>query len=164
LGGTGVFAVELIFAGEPIASFDGPFYPWDYPDWTPDLLHHAIQCGRTRFRDSAGIARYVNHSCEPNCGIRGLFDIVAMRTIEPGEEVTWDYEMTEDSDWWRMECRCGTPSCRKVIGSFRNMPSEVRAKYRGFISAWLISNSNRPSLDEELERCAAGVKLTRSLG
>jgi hypothetical protein len=137
--GEGVFAVDRIAPGEVIASFDGPFYAIDYPAWDADLLNHAIQCAPTRFRDSVGIARCVNHSCEPNCGIRGLFDIVAMRSIAPGEEITWDYEMTEDSDWWRMECRCGTASCRRVIGAYRNLPDERRQKYRGYVSEWLLS-------------------------
>jgi hypothetical protein len=138
IAGGGVFAVETIFPSEMVASFDGPFYDRNFDGWNADLLNHAIQCAADRFRDSAGIARYVNHSCEANCGIKGLFDIVAMRTIQPGEEITWDYEMTEDSDWWRMDCRCGSPRCRKVIGAYRNLPEEFRVKYRGFISQWLV--------------------------
>jgi hypothetical protein len=139
VAGTGVFAVEEIAPGEVIATFDGAFYDQDCPDWDSDLTHHAIQCAPTRFRDSNGIARFVNHSCEPNCGIHGLFDIVAMKPIRSGEEITWDYEMTEDSNWWRMECRCGAPCCRKTIGAYRNMPAAVRAKYKGFLSDWLVA-------------------------
>ena len=60
-----------------------------------------------------------------------------MRDIEQGEELMWDYEMSEDSDW-RMDCKCETPSCRKVIGAFSNMPQEVRDKYKGYISEWLV--------------------------
>ncbi|MCI0538901.1 MAG: SET domain-containing protein-lysine N-methyltransferase [Verrucomicrobiales bacterium] len=149
LGGTGVFAKELIPAGELIAEFDGAIYPFDYAGWTPDLLNHAVQFERFRFRDSNGIARYVNHSCEPNCGIKGLFQIVTMRPIAAGEELAYDYEMIEDSDWWRMQCQCGSPSCRKVIGAYRNLPSEVRARYRGFISEWLIHSE-----EESVAACA----------
>lgn len=137
LGGNGVFAKERIEAGELIAEWDGEFYPLDHPGWTEDLLNHVIQFERARFRDSQGLARCINHSCDPNCGIKDLFKLVAMRPIEPDEELTWDYEMTEDSEWWRMRCRCGTPGCRKLIGAYRNMPAEVRARYRGYISEWL---------------------------
>jgi uncharacterized protein len=144
IAGTGVFSVDLITPGEIVASFDGPFYALDYPGWSPDLINHAIQCGRDQFRDSLGLARLVNHSCEPNCGIQRLFDIAAMRVIEPGEEITWDYEMTEDSDWWRMPCHCGTASCRKIIGAYRNLPEGVRMKYRGFISEWLSQAEGTP--------------------
>src|ERR1043165_3857207 len=138
LGGQGVFATERVEAGEVIAEFDGDIYPFQYPGWTEDLLNHTIQFERHQFRDAKGVARLINHSCEPNCGIKELFKIVAMRAIEPGEEITFDYEMTEDSVWWRMKCECGTPSCRKLIGAHRNMPPEVRAKYKGFISEWLL--------------------------
>lgn len=135
--GRGVFANARIRKGEEIASFDGPFFDDDFDEWTDDLRNHAIQCGKTMWRDSKGIARLINHSCDPNCGIKGRFKIVAMRDIEKGEHITWDYEMTERSTWWKMRCRCGSPLCRKKIGDFKNMPRAVRAKYRGFLSTWL---------------------------
>ena len=40
------------------------------------------------------VARYINHSCRPNAkpvGRRGGIVIVALRRIEPGEEITYDY-------------------------------------------------------------------------
>jgi hypothetical protein len=60
-----------------------------------------------------------------------------MRDIAPGEEILWDYEMTEDHPYWRLRCRCGTKSCRKIIGAYRNMPEATRKKYKGYISWWL---------------------------
>src|SRR5579885_654780 len=33
---------------------------------------------------------YMNHSCEPNCGVRGSVVVVARRDIQPGEELTFD--------------------------------------------------------------------------
>lgn len=135
--GKGVFAVKNIRKGELIAVFDGPILDGDFEPWTKDLLYHAIQVGKTRWRDSKGLARWINHSCEPNCGIKRLNRIVAMRPILKGEQITWDYEMTEKSDWFRMRCKCGYPECRKVIGNYSRMPLRVRRKYRGFISTWL---------------------------
>lgn len=141
--GRGVFARKQIRAGEVVAAFDGKFYDDDFEDWTPDLQNHAIQCAPGLWRDSKGMARYINHSCEPNCGIKNYFQIVAMRNIEEGEEIFWDYEMTERSPWWRMRCRCGTPSCRGRIGDYRKMPLSVRRKYKGFISDWLLGKPYR---------------------
>ena len=40
-------------------------------------------------------ARYVNHSCDPNCGIKDKMSLVAMKSINVGEEITFDYAMTE---------------------------------------------------------------------
>jgi hypothetical protein len=141
LGGFGIFAREPIAAGEVIAEFDGEIYPFQHVGWTEDLLNHTIQFERHRFRDATGLARSINHSCEPNCGIKRLFQIVAMRALEPGEEATFDYEMTEDSEWWRMRCQCGKPACRQIIGAYRNLPPEVRARYAGFISEWLTEGN-----------------------
>lgn len=135
--GKGVYAIRNIKKGEVIAVFDGPLLDNDFEPWTNDLYNHAIQVGPTLWRDSKGLARYINHSCEPNCGIRALNQVVAMRPIETGEQVTWDYEMTERNPTWRMRCRCGSTECRKIIGSYSNMPRKVRLKYGRYISAWL---------------------------
>lgn len=139
--GRGVFAAAPIKKGEEVAAFDGKEYGWASRAWHTnerDVLHHAIQIAPRRWRDSAGIARVLNHSCEPNCGIKDLVRLVAMRNIKKGEELTWDYEMTEDSDWYRLRCRCGAAGCRQIIGTYRNLPATKRRQYRGYVSAWLI--------------------------
>jgi SET domain-containing protein len=141
--GKAVFAQQTIRKGEVIAAFDGPFYDDDFDQWTEDLLNHAIQYAKTDWRDSKGIARWINHSCEPNCGIKDYFKVVAMRKIEKGEQITWDYEMTEKNDTWKMKCRCGSPGCRKIIGNYKNMPRQIRKKYAGYISDWLLPKSRR---------------------
>ncbi len=140
--GKGVLAIEDIAKGEVIAEFDGNFYIAEkatlLPNEAPDFVrNHGIQYGETQYRSGISFASFVNHSCDPNCGIKDLFKIVAMRKIPKGEEITWDYEMSEDSDW-RMECECGSDNCRKVIGAYKNLPHEVKKKYKGFISEWLV--------------------------
>jgi hypothetical protein len=123
---------------ELIVEFDGDVLEVEKASLLPQAnVNHAIQFEEHKWRDSNGVARNINHSCEPNCGMKGLFTLVAMRDIKKGEELLWDYDMSEDSDW-RMECECGTPSCRKVIGSFAQLPDEVRQKYKGYISDWLV--------------------------
>lgn len=139
--GKAVYTNRKIKKGELVAKFDGNIYDNDFEDWTRDLQNHTIQCGKNRWRDSKGLARYMNHSCEPNCGVRGLYRIVAMRDIQKGEQITWDYEMTEKSDWWKLKCKCGSKECRKVIGNYKNMPKRIREKYRGFISRWLTKKT-----------------------
>lgn len=140
--GKGVFAKECIKKGEVLASFDGTIYHSSFRGWdNAHLRNHVVQFDRHYWRDAKGIARYFNHSCEPNCGIKNLFDVVAMRDISAGEECTWDYDMTEDAldGHWSMHCKCGTKSCRKKIGAYRNMPLAIRKKYKGYISAWLLN-------------------------
>jgi D-alanine-D-alanine ligase len=55
-----------------------------------------------------------NHSCEPNSAFVGL-DVVAVRAIASGEEITLDYAevMNEESD--PFACICGAPSCRGLV-------------------------------------------------
>lgn len=137
--GRGAFAGKPIKKGELIAEWDGPIYS-DQDKWNEKNIDHAIQFEKLKWRDSNGIARILNHSCEANCGIKNLFQIVAMRDIKSGEELTWDYEMTENNQFgWKMKCKCGTPSCRKFIGRYDNMPPSVRKKYKGYISDWLLA-------------------------
>jgi SET domain-containing protein len=65
-------------------------------------------------------ARFINHSCDPNC--ESLIDqrrifIESLRTIQPGEELTYDYRIGRDrSDPPNIDqiyaCRCGAEDCR----------------------------------------------------
>lgn len=127
-----------ILTGELVVEFDGEIYEAEKcSDLPKDIADHAIQFEEHQWRDSRGMARYINHSCNPNCGMKGLFSIVTLRDVQAGEELTWDYDMTEDSDW-RMTCLCGEPECRGIIGSFAQMPKEIREKYKNHISTWLV--------------------------
>lgn len=64
-------------------------------------------------------ARFLNHSCEPNCEaelIEGRIWIVALRNLKEGEEVTFDYGYDLE-DYRHHPCCCGTPSCVGYIVS-----------------------------------------------
>jgi hypothetical protein len=80
-------------------------------------------------------ARFINHGCEPNCesGIlaKRVF-IDAIRTIQPGEELVYDYQITRDPDDPDdvdeiFACRCGAPGCR---GSMLEPKKPPRKKAR----------------------------------
>lgn len=81
---------------------------------------------------------FFNHSCNPTCGITGKSTLVALRDIQPGEEITYDYSAAEwtpkeyqayDHCEWPMSCRCGESNCRKLITCFPYLPDEVKEKY-----------------------------------
>jgi SET domain-containing protein len=89
---------------------------------------------------------YINHSCDPNCGIRGESELVALRDIEAGSELTYDYSAAEwtpshytayDYTEWPMLCRCKSPNCRGLITCFPYLPQELKSKY---ISSGIIPN------------------------
>lgn len=153
--GVGLYARSKIYPGECIATFDGPIYTWsdDRVSIDPRLPNnprdHAIQFAERAARDSEGFARYANHSCRPNCGIADRFEIVAIRMIGRGEEILWDYDMSEDSAW-AMACDCGEDNCRGIIAGYRFLPPALRRAYRPFTSDWLLKSS-RPFVGHATE-------------
>ena len=68
---------------------------------------------------------------------RGL-GIFATRDIKKDEEITFDYSMIV-ADEWKLKCSCGSPSCRKIIGKYRDLPDELKKKYDKYIPAWIKS-------------------------
>lgn len=58
-------------------------------------------------------ARFLNHSCAPNCEARleeGRIWLVAIRDIPPGEELTFNYGYDLE-DYKSYPCSCGSPQC-----------------------------------------------------
>ena len=70
--------------------------------------------GPTTESEREGGMMHLNHSCEPNLGLQGQIIYVALRNVAIGEELTFDYAMTDD-DPHEMKCPCGTKSCRGTI-------------------------------------------------
>ncbi len=68
-------------------------------------------------------ARLINHSCDPNCETlldEGRVYIEAIRDIEPGEELAYDYRLQLDRrkqrDWRQVyACKCGARRCRGTM-------------------------------------------------
>jgi SET domain-containing protein len=79
---------------------------------------------------------FINHSCDPNVGFAGNVVLVAMRDVEPGEELTIDYAMFDTGEG-TLDCRCGSPACRRTIrGSDWELP-DVQARYEGNFSSYV---------------------------
>ncbi|KAL1490323.1 hypothetical protein ABEB36_013038 [Hypothenemus hampei] len=69
---------------------------------------------------SGGLARYINHSCNPNCVAETVeidrdlkIIIFAKRRIQRGEELAYDYKFDIEDDQNKISCMCGAPNCRK---------------------------------------------------
>lgn len=69
-----------------------------------------------------GIARFVNHSCLPNCiariiSVRNEKKVVffAERDIYPGEEITYDYNFNHEDEGKRVPCYCNSKNCRRYL-------------------------------------------------
>lgn len=76
--------------------------------------------------------KYINHSCNPNAGIRGRVTFVALRNIKKDEEITFDYYVSEDS-LWNIKCCCGSKNCRKIIRGIRFIHPESFKKYASLV-------------------------------
>jgi hypothetical protein len=140
-GGFGVFAREAAQVGEVLVVWGGNIVTEELLEQLPPVMqHHAVQIDEGLYLATVGDlepADYVNHSCEPNLGLRGQITLVALRNIQPGEEVCFDYAMTDSTPYDEFECHCALPTCRKVItGNDWQLP-ELWAKYQGYFSPYL---------------------------
>ena len=132
--GKGGFATRLIRKGARIAEYLGDRISHEegdrrYDDDTMKRHHTFLFVVDKRIVIDAGKggndARFINHSCDPNCETvieaRRVF-IEALRTIQPGDELTYDYSYDrDDATGWGKEaeqqypCHCGVESCRGTI-------------------------------------------------
>ncbi|HXX68621.1 MAG TPA: SET domain-containing protein-lysine N-methyltransferase [Polyangiaceae bacterium] len=132
--GRGVFATRSIAAGERIVEYLGARLTHEEadaecPDDEASVRHHTflfavddhmvIDGGR-----NGNDARFINHSCEPNCEVvinRQRVFIHALRDIRTGEELLYDYWYLTDESYTLSDlrriypCRCGSESCRGTL-------------------------------------------------
>lgn len=127
--GRGVFAGDRIPAGSLIAPFIGPFLRYAETDENT----YALQIGPDLYiGGSGGVDDYFNHSCEPNAWVKitGITaELRAIRDIQAGEEICFDYSTILDEDDFTMRCGCGSARCRGTIGDGKDLPSEVWTRY-----------------------------------
>lgn len=76
------------------------------------LSMNPLQVGLNVYIDLARPFVYINHSCNPNCGVRGRTTLFALRDIRKGEEITYDYSTTVDETFL---CKCGAKRCRRYV-------------------------------------------------
>jgi hypothetical protein len=130
--GVGAFALRRIRKGSRIVEYLGERVSHEeadrrYEDKDATDAHTFLFIVDSRTVIDAGVdgndARFLNHSCNPNCQSviesRRVF-IEAVRTIQPGEEMTYDYQIQrEDDDPPGIEevfaCHCGFPQCRGTM-------------------------------------------------
>jgi uncharacterized protein len=127
--GIGVFASKNIYAGNTVLKMYGDIVDlekvWDHARF--------LQVSDSQFLGPSGLADdYINHSCEPNCGIihsNEEYILTALRDIEIGEEITFDYSTWMNNDYWKMECRCESINCRNLILDFAYLDIKLQNKY-----------------------------------
>ncbi|KAJ3597705.1 hypothetical protein NHX12_001222 [Muraenolepis orangiensis] len=129
--GRGLFCKRNIDAGEMVIEYAG------------NVIRSVLTDKREKYYDSKGIgcymfriddfdvvdatmhgnaARFINHSCEPNCysrviNVEGQKHIVifALRKIYRGEELTYDYKFPIEDANNKLGCNCGARRCRRFL-------------------------------------------------
>ncbi|XP_035389803.1 histone-lysine N-methyltransferase 2A isoform X2 [Electrophorus electricus] len=129
--GRGLFCKRNIDAGEMVIEYSG------------NVIRSVLTDKREKYYDGKGIgcymfriddyevvdatvhgnaARFINHSCEPNCYSRVVNSdgkkhivIFAMRKIYRGEELTYDYKFPIEEPGNKLSCNCGAKKCRKFL-------------------------------------------------
>lgn len=154
LAGRGLFAAEPIARDELVCMWGGVVYrEADLSSLDPELRHFLLQIDEGLHlgpRDLGDVdeAEFFNHSCDPNCGMRGQIALVALRDIAPGEELTFDYAMAETHDQ-EFACRCGSSLCRGTIRGTDYLLPNLRERYHGYFSGWLEKRLNDPVLNAD---------------
>jgi hypothetical protein len=83
-------------------------------------------------RHKGGVARYINHSCAPNClverwKVRGILRaaVIALEDIPAGMELSFDYQWERKRGRAPTKCHCGAPTCRGTLEVPRSMEEEA---------------------------------------
>ena len=139
-GGYGVYALQPIPQGTLLAMFGGTVVNGDQLENVPDDLQSlSIQVDDDLFLVSTvpGSGDYFNHSCEPNAGLDGRIALVAMRDIEPEEEITFDYATCDSVPYDEFDCMCESPNCRGTVTGDDWRNPDLWVKYEGYFSPYL---------------------------
>ena len=130
--GKGAFATHRIRKGQRIIEYAGERISNDEADSRYDETnmrrHHTFLFTVTPRKVVDGAVNgnesiYINHSCDPNCEAvieDSRIFIEAVRTIQPGEELAYDYQYErtgeDDEEMAKFyKCLCGAPNCRGSI-------------------------------------------------
>ena len=130
--GKGVFALQPIPAGETIVEYKGEIISEAeierrYPENRDGINHTFVFGVEHNYNIDGGsrgnAARWINHSCDPNCDTyeeeRRIY-IRAARRIREGEELTYDYAIEAGEPLTRAlkacwPCWCGALQCRGTV-------------------------------------------------
>ena len=120
--GYGVFATQRIPRGTIVWALD----PLDRVLTRAEVLalpaamgfdadHHLWIDRQGRFVLAWDLARYVNHSCRPNCVATAYGCEIAVADIAVGDQLTNDYADLGMTPGETLACRCGAPDCRGLV-------------------------------------------------
>jgi len=102
---------------------------------------HSVQVGWNEHVFMDLPARFINHSCSANVGVKdndiGAYDFFALKDVPQGCELTWDYGAAEFDSISIEQCLCGSASCRDTNIGFKSAHKEVRDQYGSHYAKYL---------------------------
>lgn len=139
--GSGSFAIMRIYKDEIVASFGGfVVHQNELVNYSEDRVSRSLQLNQNYYLLSGNIPEagdMINHSCEPNCGILGTSSVKSLKNISIGEELTFDYAMSDSSEYDEFQCACGKEKCRgQILGSDWKL-KQLQLQYKENFSSYL---------------------------
>ncbi len=166
-GGHAVYAAQPIRKGDLLVVWSGKLVDEAaLGDLPRSVRRYSLQVEEDQFLVSltdCEPADYVNHACDPNAGLRGQIALVAMRDIEPGEEITYDYAMSDGSGYDEFECKCGSPLCRHWVGSQDWKIRELWVRYEGYFSPYIAARIAELEMQEGIASRSVAFRDVASL-
>ncbi|KAL3919148.1 MAG: hypothetical protein SGILL_003899 [Bacillariaceae sp.] len=163
--GKGLRVMEDVKKGDLVAEYVGRainklFLPRLFRRYTNERKLYIMALTNDIYLDArkkGGVARYINHSCSPNCQVerwkvRGILRaaVVARKDIPAGTELSFDYQWERKRGRAPTKCYCGDDACRGTLEVPRSMEEE--ALERRLSQHWkkpLISRAGK----EIINRC-----------
>jgi len=156
----GLITNRPILAGERLFQIEGELtaHPTRYSVQIDHNVHIDLGVGYSQEEiKSRYYWRFMNHHCEPSAMIRGR-DVIAVRSLSLGSEVTFDYNTTELEMAEPFDCRCGSPLCLGRIRGFQHLAPAEKLRLLPILAAHLTAPPLRTKpVATTSERTAVGV-------
>ena len=125
-----IIAKEKIFKDEVVFLFEGRYY--SHPNSTSiqiDVSRHIDVPSGFDTEDQKLYWKFLGHSCDPS-GYINTEDLtfVALRDIESGEALTYDYNTTEFDIFYPFDCTCKSDNCTGRVSGFKHLDKEIKKK------------------------------------
>jgi len=111
--------------GTIVQKYNGSIVGWDQVPMNE--ICHAILVDDRNWMIIESDARYINHSCDPNCIINDSLEVVTIRPVNKDEELTIRYNLVHKNEnpgsWdprWSFKCQCGSKICQGDINKYIN--------------------------------------------
>jgi uncharacterized protein len=127
--GIGVYAARPLSPGDFVVPLTGKLVPASVAE-SHEYTKMALQLDDDWWLEECGYPDdFINHSCSPNLKFSDAGDsFVALRPIQKGEELFFDYSTSLFDGGWSTPCLCGAKDCRGFITGFEDLEPDVQSR------------------------------------